>query len=1650
MLTNDTDVDAGDTKTVSAITGGTVGSALVGTYGTLTLNANGTYTYVVNNANATVQALRTAAQTVTETFTYTMADTAGATSSSTLVITIQGANDAPVASGAIAGTVTDTAAADTFTSLTGTFTATDVDAGDTKTWSVNGGTVRVGTYGTLTINASTGAYTYVVNAAAVNALPAGSNPTDVFTATVTDAAGATATQVLTVTVNGANDAPIGTTDSYTAVEGATVVRGSVLGNDTDAESSPLTALQVATNSGATAIPVNGTNAITTALGGTVVMNTDGTFTYTAPARLHNDAISDVDSFVYKASDGTTTSAWTTVNITITDTAPVANPDTDDVGRNSTTTGNVITGTGGATADTLGADSATVSAVSIAGSISNTKVGTTWTVVTNTGTLTISENGAYSYASNAPNLVVTAPTSVAGWTSAGVGVFGFDGTEPYTTGTTATSGLNLTSLTAAREAFVRYRDLAGTNNDGIGVEATAGTNNNNRIEGGEELVLNINRLSKSTTVTLTDLANGETAYWHAYSATGTWVASGTIAGNGTNIATGTISAGTAFQYIVLTSVGSNFRLNGLDAIPEVAPVTFNYTLTDADGSSSSSTLTISTTSQATAIADTAQVYESALAGGTDPGVLAVTATGNLLDNDSGVTATTSITSVTGGTGPDGNGVITVNDSVGTLTVYTQNYNGNLAGAYSYTLTGGTTDGSSDARSFTYTLTDSATGQTSSAALTVNVIDDAPLAFNATAEVAESSSPSYNLVLMLDISASMYINDGGGEVRAIAADGTVTITTRLAMAKAGMVALVEEYFAQSPSVVVKVGLFANGSLMLNSGNAYTDKAALVAAINGITGTELVSATYYEDGINAMQAAFGTPSSSVTNISYFLSDGSPTDPGAANTAIANYTAFASANNIKSYAVGIGTGIADPSYLNNLHIVDADLSGAGDTAIIVPDLNSLDEALLSTVPSAYSGSVAGTGGASNVSFGADGGYISYVDLVIDTDAAGAGTATQTVRFSYNPGTDQITQNSSLGFLTSAFPLSGSVLTVNASKGFMDGTLTFDFTNGQYTYFTSGQAVEGDSFTIGFQVTDGDGDTANAVQTILVVDGKPVARDDYDTLMPKDTRFEGNVINGIGTDGGAIEIFTEFSSSAVSKDTILDGATVSSITFKGVAFNLTANSSGTAAGGTYTVTNGKLTWTSSTEAANVLVFNKDGYYQYTPPAAQTAAPAQSAAVTTNFTSSANADDNGITLTGFTRTANLTGAASYDHAALNYNTTGVGVPAGETAGTVDDLETLVIRFNAADHPYGVQNVSITINAANSNLSSSTTVGGYGGVVTSVTYRVYDISGNMVGLFSSFAEGPIAIPSQYSNIGRIEIESGSAARARVQSVAFNSITGGGTATAYAPEEIAYTLTDTDGDSSTATLHLHTITNHYAGTAAGDTITGSAANDYISGGAGNDVLNGGAGHDLIRGDAGNDTIDGGAGDDRLFGGTGNDIISGGIGNDELYGEAGDDILNGNDGNDLIYGGAGNDTINGGLGDDIIFGGAGNDTMTGGGGADIFKWELADTGIKGSPAVDTITDFDNVAATSGGDVLDLRDLLLGENHDVGIGNLANYLHFEKAGANTVVHVSSTGEFATGYTAAKEVQTVVLQNVDLIGSMNTDQQIIQDLLTRGKLNTD
>ena len=80
----------------SAVSSGTTnsnGTSVTGTYGTLVVGANGTYTYVADQDAADDL---DAGDTATDSFTYTISD-GDDTDTATLVITVTGVNDAPVA-----------------------------------------------------------------------------------------------------------------------------------------------------------------------------------------------------------------------------------------------------------------------------------------------------------------------------------------------------------------------------------------------------------------------------------------------------------------------------------------------------------------------------------------------------------------------------------------------------------------------------------------------------------------------------------------------------------------------------------------------------------------------------------------------------------------------------------------------------------------------------------------------------------------------------------------------------------------------------------------------------------------------------------------------------------------------------------------------------------------------------------------------------------------------------------------------------------------------------------------------------------------------------------------------------------------------------------------------------------------------------------------------------------------------------------------------------------------------------------------------------------------------------------------------------------------------------------------------------------------
>ena len=133
--------------------------------------------------------------------------------------------------------------------------------------------------------------------------------------------------------------------------------------------------------------------------------------------------------------------------------------------------------------------------------------------------------------------------------------------------------------------------------------------------------------------------------------------------------------------------------------------------------------------------------------------------------------------------------------------------------------------------------------------------------------------------------------------------------------------------------------------------------------------------------------------------------------------------------------------------------------------------------------------------------------------------------------------------------------------------------------------------------------------------------------------------------------------------------------------------------------------------------------------------------------------------------------------------------------------------------------------------------------------------------------------------------------------------------------------------------------------------------------------------------------------------------------------------------LTGGAGDDILVGNDGADILIGASGNDVLSGGAGGDTFVFHHGETGV------DTITDFNVATVGSGGDVLDISDLLA----DAGISttDFANspgsYL-VVTAGTDTTVAFD-----ATGGDHSDAVQIATLQNVNttlntLIGNGQID----------------
>ena len=287
-----------------------------GTYGTLYLNVDsGAYRYVVDAA--ATQALKTNAS---EVFSLLASD-GSASAAGLLTVNITAENDTPSLSASVTTiALTDTANEDRFASTTGVLTSSDRDAPETAVYGIIGGSSdssrsgydlkKTGTYGTLFVSSSTGAYEYVPEPVAINALSA--NASENFTLTLVDGSSATANQLLSINLNAANDRPELTTNlpSTTYVDTASsdtysVVSGSLSGTDRDTGAVLTYAIDSGVSESNTVGGVTYDIKRVGSFGTLYLLSTSGAYSYVPDnAAINSLSQNTQDAFTLTVSDGT--------------------------------------------------------------------------------------------------------------------------------------------------------------------------------------------------------------------------------------------------------------------------------------------------------------------------------------------------------------------------------------------------------------------------------------------------------------------------------------------------------------------------------------------------------------------------------------------------------------------------------------------------------------------------------------------------------------------------------------------------------------------------------------------------------------------------------------------------------------------------------------------------------------------------------------------------------------------------------------------------------------------------------------------------------------------------------------------------------------------------------------------------------------------------------------------------------------------------------------------------------------------------------------------------------------------------------------------------------------------------------------------------
>ena len=480
--------------------------------------------------------------------------------------------------------------------------------------------------------------------------------------------------------------------------------------------------------------------------------------------------------------------------------------------------------------------------------------------------------------------------------------------------------------------------------------------------------------------------------------------------------------------------------------------FTYYLVDSDGDTSNAVLTVNHDKNLTPTDDTADVYESGLAGGTESSTNKEFVSGNLFDNDNGVGANAKIIEISSDghkdTKANKSGVLKIDTEFGVIKVYTKDTADNRAGDYEYELTD-VTNGDNIVDSIKYKVNDGS-GSTSEATLNVNIVDDAPIGSNIYSHLEDlnATTQTTNLVIVLDRSGSMAWDLDGNN----SGDSDFDVTQiRMDIAKEALGSMFNS-FDNLGNVNIK---FVDFSSSVSESAWFSDDVA--SANSYLDGVNANGGTQYDTALNSVINGYNPPSADKTLL-YFISDGEPNnDHGLDNSVTyggeqgeSAWTKFLTDNNVDiAYGIGISNGVSLDS-LTPVAFPDTNADGDIDPyAVKVLNEFDLKKTLLDTVSDGVvqgDASVLMSSGSDGIVIGADGGSI-----------------TQLV---YNG----VTYNATSGETASVTTTHGGVLDIN-------------FTTGEYFYtINSKESISSENDVFKITATDGDGDT-KTVDLVITLD---------------------------------------------------------------------------------------------------------------------------------------------------------------------------------------------------------------------------------------------------------------------------------------------------------------------------------------------------------------------------------------------------------------------------------------------------------------------------------------------------------------------------------------------------------------------------------------